>query len=53
MRTHSDFVAYVENTNQTEFKIIIIPEGDRIIEKSLGKELRFAGEFEFFPLRIL
>ncbi len=36
-RIHPDFVAYIENTNQIELRIITIPEGDRIVEKSLGK----------------
>nr|QBK94057.1 MAG: hypothetical protein LCPAC406_03710 [Pithovirus LCPAC406] len=52
-RTHPDLVAYIENTNQDELKIINIPEGDRIIDKSLGKELEFCGEFEDFPLRFV
>ncbi len=52
-RTHPDLVAYVENTNQDELKIINIPEGDRIIDKSLGKELEFCGEFEDYPLRFV
>ncbi len=52
-RTHPDFIDYIENTNQTELEIITIPVGNRIIEKSLGKEICPGSDFEDFPLRFV
>ncbi len=35
-RTHSDFIAYVDETNQKTYKTVHIPEGKKLTETDVG-----------------